>query len=249
MTQHKIKALAEKEYPEIGGDEMLMAHVDYVAIKQRAAFEKGAMLAVEENNLVKALNEILKQETYYHVIEIARNAISSLELKPPASESREGDEVAVSEAKKLGILSGPPLAAFVEGWNRKSAAQPAKPDEGSGLVYLNKKMTNKVLLRVFKKVSLIDLSECEFEYGNGDESDKNGWTAVEEGLWINAMIGGRVVDAIKWDGNIFWMMNNDGSMSPLNPQLPAFIEAGIIFTTDNGKEAKEFIEWILKMIT
>lgn len=89
-------------------------------------------------------------------------------------------------------------------------------------------MTQETMLRVFKKVSLIDISECEFEYGDGLSADSNGWKSIEEGLWINAMVGGKVVDAIKWDGNIFWMMNNDGSMSPLNPMMPAFIEAGLL---------------------
>lgn len=89
-------------------------------------------------------------------------------------------------------------------------------------------MTKETLLRVFKKVSLMGLSDCEFEYGDGFNEDEHGWKSIEEGLWINAMTGGKVVDAIKWDGNIFWMMNNDGSMSPLNPMMPAFIEARLV---------------------
>lgn len=87
-----------------------------------------------------------------------------------------------------------------------------------GLRWVNGfKMTNEILLKVFKKVSLLDLSDCEFEYGGSDED-----------MFINALNGGRVVDAISWDGNIFKMMNNDGSMSPLNPMVDGYEAAGIV---------------------
>lgn len=71
------------------------------------------------------------------------------------------------------------------------------------------KMTYEALLHVFKQVSLIDLSDCKFEYG--DDGNKK---------FINA--GEPVVDSIMYDGNIFWMMNNDCSFSPLNPMKKAF---------------------------
>lgn len=88
------------------------------------------------------------------------------------------------------------------------------------------KVTNEELLQVFKKVSLLDLSGCEFEFGDGHDEDSNGWKTIEDGIWINAIIGGRVIDAIKWDGNIFWMMNNGGDFSPLNPMSEAFSVLG-----------------------
>ena len=81
-------------------------------------------------------------------------------------------------------------------------------------------MTKENLLKVFKGVSLFDLSECEFEYGDDD-------------LWINAILNGRVIDAISWDGNIFWMMNNDGSFAPLNPMIEGFKIANIQLSAPN----------------
>lgn len=73
-------------------------------------------------------------------------------------------------------------------------------------------MNQEILIEIFKKVSLFDLSEAQFETFN----DLNGhWT-------INATNGDRVYDAIKYDGNLFWMMNNNGSFSLLNPMIDAF---------------------------
>lgn len=81
------------------------------------------------------------------------------------------------------------------------------PVEGKEVV-----MTKELLIKIFKSVSLIDLSEAEFEYNIEDD-----------GLhWCNAMYGGVVRDGISWDGNIFRMMNNDESFEPLNPQIDAF---------------------------
>ncbi len=131
----------------------------------------------------------------------------------------DGDFVFVTDG--FGSWSGYVLSAIaevLESLNKKDTGE-GKEDEC---------MTKEILLKVFKKVSLLDLSECEFEFGDGLSEDKDGWKTIEDGLWINAMTDGAVVDAIKWDGNIFWMMNNDGSMSPLNPMMSAFIEAGIV---------------------
>lgn len=74
-------------------------------------------------------------------------------------------------------------------------------------------MTQEILLEVFKKVSLYDLSEATFEHGDEDGE-----------MYINALRGlGSVFDAIKYDGNLFWMMNTGGDFSLLNPMVDAFM--------------------------
>lgn len=77
-----------------------------------------------------------------------------------------------------------------------------------------KVISHDQLLRILRKVSLFDLSDCEFEYSDIGDTE----------FWINALSNGNgtVVDSIKWDGNIFWMMNNGGDFSPLNPMSQAF---------------------------
>jgi hypothetical protein len=93
-------------------------------------------------------------------------------------------------------------------------AQQRRPDtatEESNLREALENINHEDLLRVFKSVSLLDLSDCRFE--NGYE---------QQDIYINAYAGGRVVDGISFDGNVFKMMNNDGSMSLLNPQFSAY---------------------------
>ena len=70
-------------------------------------------------------------------------------------------------------------------------------------------MDEQKLIEIFKRVSLWDLSECKFEYEKEDTGNH----------WCNAELNGRVIDSIIWDGNIFSMMNNNGTFSPLNPML------------------------------
>ena len=66
-------------------------------------------------------------------------------------------------------------------------------------------MTEEEAIDVFKMVSLFDLSECKFEFGENGER------------WINASFGGRVIDSIKFIGDNIEMMNNDGTFSAVNP--------------------------------
>lgn len=73
-------------------------------------------------------------------------------------------------------------------------------------------MNQEILIEIFKKVSLFDLSEAQFETFNDLEDH---WT-------INATNGDRVYDAMKYDGNLFWMMNNNGTFDLLNPMIDAF---------------------------
>lgn len=80
-------------------------------------------------------------------------------------------------------------------------------------------MDKERLIAVFKEVSLFDLSDCEFEYGTEDD--------VKE-CWANALANGRVIDSISWDGNIFRMMDNDGTFKPLNPMIDGFGAAGLL---------------------
>ncbi len=72
-------------------------------------------------------------------------------------------------------------------------------------------MSDELLISVFKYVSLYDLSDCKFELGFDDGCK-----------WCNAELNGRVIDCIQYDGNIFHMMNNDGSFSPLNQMKSAY---------------------------
>lgn len=68
-------------------------------------------------------------------------------------------------------------------------------------------ITDDELITVFKSISLFDLSECQFECGFGKEE-----------RWINAIKDGSVVDAIEYNGHLFYTMNNDGTFDPVNPQ-------------------------------
>ena len=72
-------------------------------------------------------------------------------------------------------------------------------------------MTEKMLIHIFKKVSLYDLSECEFESSNDEDE-----------CWVNAVKNGTVIDAIYYDGNLFKMMDNGGGFALLNPMCDAF---------------------------
>lgn len=69
-------------------------------------------------------------------------------------------------------------------------------------------MTEDEAIEVFKMVSLLDLSECQFEFGENYTT------------WINANLNGRVIDSINFLGDNIEMMNNDGTYSPLNPIAP-----------------------------
>lgn len=62
-------------------------------------------------------------------------------------------------------------------------------------------MTEEEKVCVFKIVSLFDLSECEFEFGDN---------------WVNAVFKGRVIDAIQFIGANIESMNNDGTFSAIN---------------------------------
>lgn len=70
-------------------------------------------------------------------------------------------------------------------------------------------ITAEECVEVFKLCSLFDLSDCEFEFGEGNQ-------------WINASIDGRVIDAIQFVGDNIEMMNNDGAFSAINPISPIF---------------------------
>lgn len=71
-------------------------------------------------------------------------------------------------------------------------------------------MTDGELLEIFKIVSLTDLSDCDFEFGDGDEK------------WVNAIYNGYVADSISYSGDTLMCMNNNGTFSPLNPQSTSF---------------------------
>lgn len=126
------------------------------------------------------------------------------------------------------------LKLAASNWKEK---QPSKDVEAAA-----KDMDNETLLKVFKGVSLFDLSDCEFEYGQDEVS------------WINANQGGRVIDAIQWDGNIFLMMNNNCSFSPLNPMRKGYSIAGAKWA-EQGKEATpvkrdgKIKKWLIEQIS
>ncbi len=69
-------------------------------------------------------------------------------------------------------------------------------------------ITEDQMVEIFKKISLFDLSECQFEHGADDKECK----------WVNAIMGGSVIDCIEYDGHLFYTMNNDGTFDPINPQ-------------------------------
>jgi hypothetical protein len=66
-------------------------------------------------------------------------------------------------------------------------------------------MTDEERIDVFKKCSLFDLSDCNFELGDG---------------WINAVFNGIVIDSIRFIGDNIEMMDNDGGFSSINPISP-----------------------------
>lgn len=67
--------------------------------------------------------------------------------------------------------------------------------------------TEQELVNIFKKISLLDLSECQFEHG------------ISKDLrWVNAIMDGAVIDAMEYDGHLFYAMNNDGTFDPINSQ-------------------------------
>lgn len=73
-------------------------------------------------------------------------------------------------------------------------------------------MDRDILLELFKKVTLYDLSECTFEYID------------EEGeMCINAKDkNNRVVDSIIYDGNIFHIMVQGEGFQPIKPMVDVF---------------------------
>lgn len=73
------------------------------------------------------------------------------------------------------------------------------------------KMTKELMIHVFKKVSLLDLSDAFIEYGFLDHQQ-----------YCQALFNHVVKDGMTWDGNVFRMMNNDGSFDLLNPMSSAF---------------------------
>lgn len=75
----------------------------------------------------------------------------------------------------------------------------------------NGQIDKDCLLYIFKQVSLIDLTRCKFDYGTTDK-----------GIWMNAELNGHIVDAIEYDGNLFSVMDNDGTFNYLNPMKEAF---------------------------
>lgn len=83
---------------------------------------------------------------------------------------------------------------------------------GEGVLSNLQEMNHDILIHILKKVSLIDLSECEFEKGYDETL-----------IYINALKGSVVIDAISYDGNLFRMMNNDESFEPLNPMISAYV--------------------------
>lgn len=73
-------------------------------------------------------------------------------------------------------------------------------------------MTESEVVELFKRVSLLDLGECVFDFHN-DETE----------MWCNAELNGSVIDTITIKGCRVEMMNNDGSFSPINPQATVFL--------------------------
>jgi hypothetical protein len=73
-------------------------------------------------------------------------------------------------------------------------------------------MTEDEAIELFKNISLLDLSECTFDFIEDEGS-----------FCINAEIRGRVIDAMEMriNSDLVYMMNNNGSFSPLNPQSEA----------------------------
>ena len=84
--------------------------------------------------------------------------------------------------------------------------------EEGGIEEKIRNMDDKTMEAVIKAVSLIDLSECYFEHGYEDHMK-----------YVNALSPRSiVVDSMQFDGNLFWMMNNSGSFSLLNPMYKAY---------------------------
>jgi len=94
-------------------------------------------------------------------------------------------------------------------------------------------MTKELLIYIFKKVSLMDLSECTFDYNE----EPDGYYIK---CWCNAELNGRVVDAIQYDRNIFYMMNNDGTFNPLNPMIDAYKAIELYCNTPPSKEQGKY---------
>lgn len=73
-------------------------------------------------------------------------------------------------------------------------------------------MTEEEKKALFQEVSLISLSDYDFEYGEDEDS----WFVNAIGAW------GVVQDSIQWKQGVLWAQNNDKSFSPINPQSDVF---------------------------
>jgi len=90
----------------------------------------------------------------------------------------------------------------VEGWYKTKSIKP--------ILRPLSDMTKEDFIDIFKQVSLIGLSDCQFIFGK-----------EEDEVWCNAEKEGKVIDSISYDYNLFKMMDNDGRFHPLNPQSEA----------------------------
>jgi hypothetical protein len=69
------------------------------------------------------------------------------------------------------------------------------------------------LVQILARISLLDLSECEFEVGE-----------FANKYWVKASTKeGKHMDSLSFDGNLFTSANNDESFSFTNPQHEALV--------------------------
>ena len=74
------------------------------------------------------------------------------------------------------------------------------------------------LIEIIKKLSLYDLSNLDFVVGL-NQSDNEFWVNAESNGTV--MGGGRVIDSISFDKNVFKVLDNYGRMDILKPQSKA----------------------------
>lgn len=108
--------------------------------------------------------------------------------------------------------------------------------------YKKIKMSADLLVHVFKKVSLLDLTGCVFKV-EFEEADNF--------YFATAISKGNVIDSIQWDGNIFTVPDNSLHFYPLNPMSQAFdaidefyaqLQEGENEKGENTPNKKEIIE-------
>lgn len=183
--------------------------------------EDGASLWEQNGKLIENPRWTMDLNNYWHKLHST--------LKPPTMNKTIEERAKDQFLDYIELLRKEPFTGWhsqaIKGYNTaltslekayKTINRPlTQPTEAEGWTSVEdglQNMNKEKLVHVFKKVSLIDLSECSFEYD----------IDAEKKHWCNAWRNGAVVDAIIFDGNLFYMMNNNATFDRLNPMWAAY---------------------------